>query len=172
MTIGNKITLEQLLEAREQRAAKQKGLIKKFALPLISFTVNIPGARKNTPVSRKIFYNGCNMVMKILEEKGDLPVRSELYEPDTGYEAYFVINTDQYVLKALMLQIENEYPLGRLLDLDVIGTDGIPISRGALGYSKRKCLLCDQDAHICTRSRKHLTEDIINKIQHMVDSYI
>lgn len=92
--------------------------------------------------------------------------------PDTGFESFFVVKTDERSLKALMLKIENEHPLGRLFDLDVIGVDGRPISRETLGNSKRKCLLCEQDAHICARNRGHTVETLIEKIHSMVDSYI
>lgn len=37
------VTLEQMLLAREDRAATQRRLLETFSLPLISFTVNIPG---------------------------------------------------------------------------------------------------------------------------------
>lgn len=171
MTVSSEITLEQLLDAREQRAAKQKKLIEEFMLPLVSFTVNIPGARKKTPVSCSIFREGCNVLMKKLDENGTSPMYFESKELDTGYEAYFVVHTDERTLKAHMIQIENQHPLGRLFDLDVIGQDGNSISREALGYSKRKCLLCEQDAHICGRSRKHATEVLMQKIQFIVDSY-
>lgn len=39
-----KVTLEQLLDVREQRAARQRMCICKHGVPLISFTVNMPGA--------------------------------------------------------------------------------------------------------------------------------
>lgn len=171
MMVSSEITLEQLLEAREQRAGKQKKLIEKYGLPLVSFTINIPGASKKTLVSDKIFHEGCKVLVKKLEENGCTSAYSESNEPETGYEAYFVVNTDKRTLKALMLQIENQHPLGRLFDLDVIGLDGYAISREDLGYSKRKCLLCEQDAHICVRSRKHSTEELVQKIQSIVDSY-
>lgn len=171
MTEVSEITLEQLLEAREQRVAKQKKLMEKFMLPLVSFTVNIPGASKKTSVSSRIFREGCNVLAEKLEENGYALAYFEANDPDTGYEGYFVVKTEERTLKAQMLQIENEHPLGRLFDLDVIGTDGKPISREALGYSKRKCLLCDQDAHSCGRSRKHTTEALMQKIQSLVDDY-
>lgn len=171
MTVSSEITLEQLLEAREQRATKQKKLIEKYGLPLVSFTINIPGASKKTPVSGRIFHEGCKVLVKKLEENGCSSVYYESNEPKTGYEAYFVVNTDKRTLKSLMLQIENQHPLGRLFDLDVIGLDGYAISREDLGYSKRKCLLCEQDAHICGRSRKHSTVELVQEIQGMVDSY-
>ncbi|OGO77011.1 MAG: holo-ACP synthase CitX [Clostridiales bacterium GWB2_37_7] len=171
MTDGIETTLEQLLDAREQRAVKQKKLIGRFMLPLVSFTVNIPGACKKTPASSSIFREGCSALMKKLDETGSSLVYSESYEPDTGHEAYFVVNTDAQMLKAYTLQLENQHPLGRLFDFDVIERDGNAVSREDLGYTKRKCLLCEQAAHICGRSGRHRTEELIKEIQSIVDAY-
>lgn len=171
MTATGEITLKQLLEAREQRVAKQRKLLEDFRQPLISFTVNIPGACKKTPMSSRIFHEGCNALKKKLRETGCSTEYFEANDPDTGYEAYLVVKTEELFLKELMLQIENEHSLGRLFDLDVIDATGIPISREKLGYAKRKCLLCDQDAHNCCRSRKHTTEALGKKIKTMVDLY-
>ncbi len=82
------------------------------------------------------------------------------------------MDMDAVALKANMLQIESAHPLGRLFDLDVIGLGGLSISREELGHSKRKCLLCKQDAHICSRSRSHSVEEIIRQIQVIVEAYI
>lgn len=171
MTLTREITLEELLEAREQRVAKQKKFLEEFRQPLVSFTVNIPGASKKTLDSNRIFSEGCHVLMKKLQATGCSLEYHEINAPDTGYEGFFVVNAKEQSLKAMMLQIENEHPLGRLFDLDVIGADGNPISREELGYAKRRCLLCDQEAHSCGRSRKHTTEALVQKIKSMADSY-
>jgi len=172
MTAIHEMTLEQLLEAREHRAAYQKKLIEKYRLPVVSFTVNIPGARKKTPESSMIFREGCNVLLKTIKATGCELVYYASNDPKAEYEAHFVVNTAEKALKTHMLQIENEHPLGRLFDLDVIGADGRPISREDLGTSKRKCLLCDRDAHSCGRSRRHPIEALLQKIQSMVDSFL
>jgi holo-ACP synthase len=164
--------LEQILEAREYRAAHQKELMEKYRLPLVSFTINIPGPFKKTYESSIIFQEGCKALMKKVKENG---LSLEYYETNeliTGYEAYFVVKTDELTLKAYMLEIERGHLLGRLFDLDVIGSDGAPISRKYFGNSKRKCLLCDEDAHSCGRSRQHTIEELTQKIKSMVDSYL
>jgi holo-ACP synthase len=171
MTEAKGVTLEQLLVAREYRADHQKKLIVKYRLPLVSFTINIPGPQKKTPETSIIFQEGCSVLVKKLKE-ADFPI--EYFGTNacvTGYEAYVVVKTDERTLKAYMLEIEKEHPLGRLFDLDVIGSDGVPISREVFGYSKRKCLLCEEDAQSCGRSRKHEMDELIQIIKIMVDSF-
>jgi len=171
MTEAKEVTLEQLLDAREYRAARQKELIEKYNHPLVSFTINIPGPVKITPESTILFLEGCKTLVNKLKEAGSTMVYFETNDHITGFEAYYVVYTDERKLKALMLEIENEHPLGRLFDLDVIGVGGVPISREDFDSSKRKCLLCDEDAHGCGRSRKHTVEELVQKIQSIVDSY-
>lgn len=172
MTANNEITLEQLLKARDERAEKQKKLIGKYDSPLISFTVNMPGAHKKTPVSGSIFREGYAALVRRLEESGMEPVYRETNSPVTGSEAYVVVYADAGALKELAIQIENQHPLGRLFDFDVIGRDGFSISREVLGYPKRKCLLCEEDAHACARSKRHPLEEIEKKIKDMTETYL
>ena len=57
-----------------------------------------------------------------------------------------------------MIAIETKISIGRLMDLDVLHlVDGIPqpISRQELGFSRRQCYICQNDAKVCSRSRKH-----------------
>ena len=172
MTESIEVTLEQLLDAREYRAARQKGLIEKYKLPLVSFTINMPGPVKVTSDSTILFLEGCKALVNKLKEAGLTEVYFKTNDHITGFEAYCVVDTDERNLKGLLLEIENEHPLGRLFDLDVIGVGGVPISREDFGNLKRKCLLCDEDAHGCGRSRKHTVEELVQKIKSIVDSYL
>jgi len=172
MTESIEVTLHQLLDARECRAARQKELIEKYKLPLVSFTINMPGPVKVTSDSAVLFLEGCKALVNKLKEAGLTGVYFETNDHLTGFEAYYVVDTNARKLKALMLETESEHPLGRLFDLDVIGAGGLPISREDFGNPKRKCLLCDGDAHGCGRSRKHTVEELVQKIKSIVDSYL
>lgn len=165
------VTLEQMLKARDERAEKQKELIAEYGLPLISFTVNIPGTRKNTALSNSIFREGLSELLKKLRSSGKAAVYQESRNLMTGSEAYVVLNMEEPALKELSLQIENNHFLGRLWDFDVIGRDERAVSRVACGYPKRKCLLCEEDAHVCARSRAHSVEELLNRIQWIADEY-
>ena len=59
-------------------------------------------------------------------------------------------------LKKQAESIEKEFPEGRLFDIDVIGTDGLKLSRNV----PRKCLICGQPAAACARSRTHSAEEL------------
>ena len=44
------VSLQDILLAREQRVAKQKELLTKYNCPLVSFTMNIAGPVKTSPL--------------------------------------------------------------------------------------------------------------------------
>ncbi|WP_240463590.1 citrate lyase holo-[acyl-carrier protein] synthase [Paenibacillus apiarius] len=165
------VTLEQMLLAREDRAATQRRLLETFSLPLISFTVNIPGPRKSTSMSRQIFQEGYQSLIHRLTMNRISPVYLETYNLATGSEAFIVVDADERAVKELLISLENLHPLGRLLDMDVIGRNGTIISREELSHPKRKCLLCEQDAHVCGRSRAHSITELLHAIQKIADDY-
>lgn len=81
----------------------------------------------------------------------------------TGYEGYLVVKADGYQVKKLMIALE-ETKIGRLYDIDVLEKENTKISRKDLGFPERKCLLCDNPACQCGRSRKHSIEELRKKI--------
>ena len=54
-----------------------------------------------------------------------------------------------------MIELEDHHPLGRLWDLDVLAPEQGQLSRQDLGFPARQCLVCDEPAHACARSRRH-----------------
>ncbi|MCG8485150.1 MAG: citrate lyase holo-[acyl-carrier protein] synthase, partial [Clostridia bacterium] len=146
MDNDNAITLNELLISREERAKKQKCLIQTYKANLISFMVNIPGAPKNTYTSRKLHHEGRDSLKKKLKESNINILYAASYYRVTGAETFILSHADAIKLKEISIHIENNHPLGRLFDFDVINKDFTFISRTDVGYEKRKCLLCDEDA--------------------------
>ena len=165
------IDLPQILKAREDRADKQRSLLKQFQGSLICFTVNMPGSLKRSIVSKTVFLEGLRTIIKTLEELGIAPLFQETKNPISGPEAYIVAPEEALALKMNLSLIENRHHLGRLFDIDVIGQDGTPISRRDIGQAPRKCLICDQSAHNCARSQSHPLSDLMLKIDEIMDTF-
>lgn len=51
-------------------------------------------------------------------------------------------------------------------------TTVVPIGREELGLEPRKCLLCDRPARECMRARTHSIDELLEKIQTLVNSYL
>ena len=131
------MTLEQLLASRDARVAHQAALLGKYpGKALLCLTVMLPGPVKRSDVSLKI----ASAAVSAVRSTFDLQFE-ELRDMETGYEGYFIVDLDPISAKRLAVSLEEDHPLGRLFDLDVITADG-PLSREELGLPGRKCLIC------------------------------
>ncbi len=152
-------TLQEILEAREQRAQRRSALLTQFGKPLICFTMNIAGPVKYSPLIAKGFSLGCEALLAQLE---GIPVLHEERLPRiTGCEAFFVVDTDAEQLKKLTVQLEEASALGRLFDMDVTDENGHTLTRQA----ERPCLICSQSARVCGRSRAHSVAQLQEKTE-------
>lgn len=152
------ITLEELLQSRDDRAAFQTILLNGYHTPLVSFTVNMPGKIKRDRRSRAVFDAGVHAIREALA--GQI-VYYKLLDKNTGPEGYFAVDMDAQTLKEKMVAIEESHPLGRLMDIDVLSAPGVQVSRSHLGQNPRKCLVCGNMAAACARSRAHPPEQIL-----------
>lgn len=154
------ITLEEVLDQREERMyAIQKVQADYPDHSVISYQLNIPGPLKNDAQILYAFEAG-------LAQINDAELIVDWRENLTGPEAILIYPKDVQATKLDMIQIEDRFPLGRLFDLDVAGAD-----RKALKIAPRKCLLCDEPAHMCSRSRKHGLEEVLEKMYAMIQEY-
>ena len=110
------VTLEQLLDSRDRRAQHQKDLLGSFpGKSLLCLTVQLPGPEKRNALSLAIAHAGVEAVRKAFSIADE-----ELRDLETGYEGYFIVDLDPISAKRLAVSLEEEHPLGRLFDLDVI----------------------------------------------------
>lgn len=155
------VDVYQMAEAREYRKKIQEELIEKNKLPLISFTLNIPGPKKNSTLYRDIHLEGITAI------KTAFPtgiVDQKLRDVPTGCEAYFSLKYPATEIKKKVINIEDNHKLGRIFDIDVFDVNQYLISRRDLNCSSRKCLICSEEAALCSRSRKHSVEELIYEI--------
>lgn len=148
------VTLEQMLKARDRRAHRQRELLAQHGLPLVSFTMNIAGPVKNSPLIRRGFRLGERKLKEHLALCGCTVVHAESTDAVTGCEGLYVVDMDPEALKKLTCAIEEQGPPGRLFDMDVIAPDGRKLER----QTPRRCLICGRPAGECARSRAHDVE--------------
>ena len=154
------ITLEEVLNQREERMhAVDKVKADYPNHSVISYQLNVPGPIKNNDSLLYAFEEG---LKQIKEAKLIVDWRENL----TGPEAILIYEKDASKTKLDMIQIEENFPLGRLYDLDVAGSD-----RKTLAIAPRKCLICDEPAHVCSRSRKHGLDEVLDKIYEIIMNY-
>ena len=150
------VSLEEMLEARERRASRQRDLSGRYGLPLVSFTMNIAGPVKDSPLIRRGAAVGDSLLRAQLKRVGAELVSYEKIDAPTGPEALYVVDMDPQDLKRLTVGLEDHTDLGRLFDMDVIAPSGEKLDRAV----PRRCLICGGPAWDCARSRVHTVEEL------------
>lgn len=157
------VTLEDILRARDTRAASQRRLLNAYHLPLVSFTMNIAGPVKRAPLVELAFEAG----LKELQAALGQPIAAEVVRPHTGCEALLVYDRPAAELKAACLKLETAAHVGRLYDLDVLDVDGKKLSRPC----QRTCLVCGAPVTACSRSRAHGLEAVTARTDEILTDF-
>lgn len=146
------VTLEEMLQARDERQSLQKELLLTHQKPIISLTMNIAGPCKRTPLVEFAFDEG----LRRLGGQLPPPLACEIRRANTGCEALLVYDAAPEALKETAVAIEESDELGRLFDMDVLAPDGEKLSRPV----SRRCLICGGPVQVCARSRAHSLEEL------------
>ena len=163
------VTLLEMLEARERRALRQQALRNQYGKAMVSFTMNIAGPVKNSPLIRRGYILGKKLLRQQLEAAGIPVIYFEEIQEKTGNEAIFLLDADSLAAKAITVEIEDHAPVGRLFDMDVLCPDGRKIDRQELGREGRKCLICGGMAQACARSRTHSVPELQEKTRKILE---
>jgi len=157
-------TADELLDAREKRVVLIDRLLKQNNTPLLVMRVNYPGLKKTNDITITMIHDMSAVICTILSDKvkgkGKL-----LTQGAEGPIFYAAVEEDVTALKTIAIDFEETHNLGRCLDIDVYDCSGNSISRQELGSPRRKCYLCEDDAHHCVRSRRHSEQEIMTYIE-------
>ncbi len=158
------VTLSQMLDARENRVKKQNDILSQFKLPLISFTMNIAGPVKTSPLIKRAFYEGISLLKENLTQ--DI-VYEDISSEITGFEAIFSVNADASKLKDICTCIEDRLTIGRLFDMDVIDLDGKKLER----KNTRGCFVCGAPGRACAAGRLHSVNELQTATKEIMENY-
>lgn len=161
---GIKVGIDEILDCREKRVTIQNEMIKKYNKPVISFTMNIPGSIKTNNEIKKAFDIGKNLILKKLKENNIKILEIKELDENTGNELFISVDSTAKKIKDITVAIEESSQLGRLFDIDVIDINFEKLSRNSF----RKCLICEEQAQECGRSRRHSIEELQNKVEEIL----
>ena len=147
------VTLEQILQNREARAAAQQQLLSQYQKTLLSYSLNIPGPVKNSPLIRRTFQEGLAALQAQIPK--ELVLHRQQKFAITGCEALWVVDLPAMTLKRQCVALEERLPLGRLFDFDVLSPDGTHPDRLAAGGTERGCIVCGAAGRACAAGRRH-----------------
>ena len=161
---GIEVGIDEVLNCREKRVAIQNEMIRKYKKPVISFTMNIPGPIKTNNEIKKAFDIGKKLILEKLKENNIEILEIQELNENTGNELFISTNSLAEKIKNITVAIEESSELGRLFDIDVIDVNFEKLSR----KSFRKCLICEEQAQECGRSRKHSVEELQSKVEEIL----
>ncbi len=154
-----------ILEDREKRFYKVKQIINEYNNSII-LKANIPGDEKTFKEVYLLlaFFN--SYITKKLKT-----YKSEFYNSSDGpYFIYYNFNESVNKLKKDFINLEEEHPLGRFIDIDVYSKNKT-LTRQKLSLSQRKCMLCDNEAWVCMKNMSHTVKELKAHIIDTTNSY-
>ena len=154
------VSLLEMLDARERRVHHQQELLAQYQKPLVCFTMNIAGPVKDSPLIRRGFARGQQLLRQQFLLAKLTPLHTDAACAPTGCEAFYVLDADPLAIKKFTTDIEDATPLGRLFDMDVLRPNGIKVDREELHLEGRRCLICGGPAKACSSRRIHTVAEL------------
>lgn len=161
------ISLSDILAAREERVKMQSEIIKRFRCPIISFTMNIAGPRKNSPLICRAFRLGLDYLGEVIPEDKILHKFVDIDSP-TGPLAIYAIKEDPYLIKSICVEVEEKTALGRLFDMDVIDASFEKHTRD----KERGCIVCGAPSRACAAGRLHPLDEIVSRMNDIMKNEV
>lgn len=171
-SIGSPASFDSILLSRESRVTRQYNLLKRYNLPIISVTTVSPGPEKLAEIYKNVFYVALREINARFNRDGTQVVSQSISYSASGPEAQYVIQFEDAVsVKRATVALEDQHPLGRLWDLDVIAPGMMVVSRDQLDLPPRRCLACSREALICARNRTHSLDKLNAQIEQIVRAF-
>ncbi|WPG20324.1 citrate lyase holo-[acyl-carrier protein] synthase [Kosakonia cowanii] len=165
------VSLEALLAAKEKRAARQADWLRHYQQPIISLTLVTPGAVKDTMRYRNTMGVALQACDQMLWQCGWQTLDRQVLWLPTGAEAMWCVAHPAAEIKAQCIELEQTHPLGRLWDFDIFCPQNGQVGRHSLDRSTRRCLVCDEPAHNCARSRRHPLDEVVNRVEGLINGW-
>ena len=165
---GPSISLDQMLQARDGRAQNQQLWLVQYKVPLISLTLVIPGAIKQSSGAHYLFEKALHCIESLCDTQHFPIINKQDFSSVCGYEALLAVQANAELLKTHCIHLETTHPLGRLWDIDIICPHEGILSRRTKALAVRRCLVCQQEAHVCARSKKHGLLEVTQAIEEII----
>ena len=127
--------------------------------------MNIAGPVKTGPAIERTFAFGLARLHDRLP--ADAILAEECLYENTGCEALLAVRLPADDAKSLCMQTEEEAPIGRLFDMDVISSDGAKLDRPA----QRGCIVCGTSGRSCAARRTHSVPELQAATQRIISNH-
>ena len=158
--------LLRVLDDREKRWNRRKELASKGGFAsLVTITVCLPVAYRADPANESLFRALCREYTRLLDEQGWEWSQEDFMTGEDGPACFIAVQQEPKKVKAFSVEAEQQIPGGRMLDIDLMDSNGIPVGREALGLPPRGCFVCEQPAAVCVSRKIHKPEDVARKAE-------
>jgi len=168
---GVAVSVKDVLKAKDERTSYQQYLAIHDQATIVAFKLNIPGAIKNNKMITNIFNEGMLAWNQCVAENRFKILTCTSDYKKTGPEYFASLSQQPLLVKAITTKIEEEHPLGRLFDFDVLDKNLQQYGRSQIKKAARKCLICDADAFVCSRSQAHDLDCLLSNIINLATDY-
>ena len=96
----SEVTLQQILQAREDRVRLQKQFLQTYRCPLIVFSMNIAGPTKTNPLIERGFYADLQMLQDALPAAAVREIH--IHKVSTGWEGYLPVDLPANAVKNVL----------------------------------------------------------------------
>lgn len=169
------MTRHPVLDARESRWQNKKKIAEATVMRFPGREVSFAFCTLRMPSSLRMScqYDGLVAVLQealrqVLISRGIPVLTSGTEQYVDGPNTWLAADCGAETLKRLAIGIEEEHPQGALVDIDVSDAEGGLLSRRDMGCPARKCLVCDEDAAVCSAGQRHPLSEIADRIERMI----
>ncbi len=143
-----------ILDDREKRFYKVKQIINEYNTAIV-LKANMPGDEKTF---KEVYLLLAFFNKKVLNKLKK--TKSEFYNSHDGpYYIYYDFKESVSKLKKSFIDLEDNHPLGRFIDIDVYSKTKTH-TRKESNLPQRKCLLCDKEAWVCMKNMNHTVAEL------------
>lgn len=161
--------LQKVLEAREQRWKMRKLLVENWRSTLITVTLCVPVKFRSSEEFGTIFQRLCKTFKEFLTAKDKMLSYESYIMNDDGPAFFIIVEAGAEEIKRICVDAEECIPGGRMLDIDVMNSGGVPVSRSDIGLPPRKCFICENPAALCVSRKLHLQDEIYTWVEQLKD---
>lgn len=165
------VSLEQVLASREQRARRQQAWLFQSDHTVVSVTLVWPGEVKDTALARRVMAVANQALGDLFHTHQWKVCRHQVLHPVTGPEGLWSVAAPAWMIKHVTAHLEDNHPLGRLWDIYVFCPKKGQLKRNAIQQPMRRCFICHEPAHVCSRSRRHSQAELTRVIEELTDDY-
>lgn len=160
--------IDPILEAREKRAETINNWSDMYkGYTILVLKLNVVGEVKNINRMQFILSFFHHQLLTMFTHR---ITEYQYNKSNDGHYYIYAIKENGRLIKERTIVLEDHNILGRLVDMDVY--DHGAISRTDMECELRTCLICDDYAHICARSKRHSKEEILSKMNTMIDDFL